>query len=138
MTTATMSERTSSAADEARAVQDRLIEAFNARRYDDYLDTFTEDLESFTGIATPLRWQGLSSWKELIGGLGELASVTYEQRDATYRAYNDDTVLVNAYFVFTTVSQGGAMERQTGRASHTLVRIDGEWRVANQHYSPMF
>lgn len=138
MTTTTMPDRTSSAIDEARVVQERLIEAFNARQYDAYLDMFTEDLESFTGIATPLRWPGLSSWKELIAGLGELASATYEQRDATYRVYNDDTVLVNAYFVFTTVSRAGETERQTGRASHTMVRVDGGWRVVNQHYSPLF
>ena len=129
---------TNAGAREAKAVLDDAIAAFNARQYDKYLESFTEDLESYTGIVTPLRWDGLSKWKELISGIESLASVTYEQRQATVRSYNDDTVLVNGYFVFTTVSQQGVVETQSGRSSFTLVKIDGDWRIANQHYSPMF
>lgn len=135
----TTPERDASAStEEARGALERAIARFNAGDYEEYLESFTDDLESFTGIVTPLRWVGVSAWKELIAGLGELASATYEQRDVSYRGYGRDTVLANAYFVFTTVSRAGEVETQTGRASHTLVRENGSWRIANQHYSPMF
>jgi uncharacterized protein (TIGR02246 family) len=129
---------TNPAIEEARTLLERAIAAFNTRQYDAYLTAFTEDVESYTGIVTPLRWEGLSAWKALIAGLGQLASASYEQRHASYRSYNDDTVLVNAYFVFTTVAKDGKVETQTGRASTACVKVGGKWRIANQHYSPNF
>lgn len=129
---------TTAATEEARELMERAIASFNARDFDAYFETLTDDVESFTGIVTPLRWTGLDAWKQFIAGTGELASATYEQREPAFRSYNDDAVLCNAYFVFTGVRADGEVERQTGRASHTLVRLGGSWRIANQHYSPMF
>ena len=124
--------------EEGRAVLERAVDRFNAGDYDAYFSCFTDDLESFSGVVTPLRWSGLSGWKSLIDGLSRLASASYEQRDLTLRAYNGDTVVANAYFVFTTITEAGEVERQTGRASHTCVHTDDGWRIVNQHYSPVF
>lgn len=139
MSTTIMSEqKATDAIDGARAALKDAIANFNSRRYDAYFTVFTEDVESYTGIVTPLRWNGLSHWKQMIGGVDQMASANFELREATYRSYNDDTVLANGYFVFTTVSPSGAVETQTGRTSITLVKAGGAWRVANQHYSPFF
>lgn len=137
-TTMTATTEASDAVQGGRAVLEEAIARFNAGEYAEYLESFTEDLESYTGIVTPLRFEGLSAWREFIAGLSEAASATYEQRHPTYRAFNGTTVLCNAYFVFTSVSPDGTVERQSGRASHTCVKVDGAWRIANQHYSPMF
>ncbi len=139
MPTTIISEQTGTGSiQQAREMLEEAIANFNARRYDAYFGAFTDDVESYTGIVTPLRWTGLKHWKQLIGGLDQMASASFELREPSYRGYNDDAVLVNGYFVFTTVSPSGAVETQTGRTSMTCVKLRGEWRIANQHYSPNF
>lgn len=65
-------------------------------------------------------------------------SVNYEQRGAVYHSFAKNTVVCNAYFVFTTVTTDGSRETQAGRESTTLVNVDGRWLVASFHFSPMF
>jgi uncharacterized protein (TIGR02246 family) len=122
----------------ARALVERAIDAFNGRQLDLYFELFTEDVESYTGIHSPLLVQGLPAWKRFISGLTRLEAAAYEQTQTSYRVYNDDTVLCNGYYVFSTVAQDGQAETQTGRASLTCVKVDGAWRIANQHYSSIF
>lgn len=113
------------------------IDAFNAGDLDEYYDLFVDDLESYTGLHTPLRYDGLEAWKGFIGGMKERVTATYEQRQPSVRVY-DSAAVSNHYFLFTAVDVNGAMETQTGRCSMLCVRIDDEWRIANQHFSATF
>ena len=125
-------------AEAAEAVIRKGIEAFNAGDLKTYLGLFTDDVESYTGIVTPLRFEGLSAWKTFIEGIRKGATARYEQRQPSLRAYNEDTVISNHYFVFTGEGPDGTREMQTGRASLVCVKQGGKWLIANQHYSPMF
>ncbi|HLB55456.1 MAG TPA: hypothetical protein VJK71_10170, partial [Gemmatimonadales bacterium] len=84
------------------------------------------------------RFVGKPQWIGFIRGLDALAAASYDQRQAVCRAYNNDTVLCNAYFVFSTTTKAGVTEVQSGRESSTMVRAGGRWLIANHHFSPMF
>jgi ketosteroid isomerase-like protein len=122
--------------DAAEAVQNA-IDAFNARNFSTYFKLFTSDLESYAGVHTPLRFEGLAAWKEFIDGLA-VGTAHFEQRHPTYRDYNGNTVVANGYFVFTSQMDNGPVQVQSGRHSYTVVKIEGKWLIANQHYSAMF
>jgi ketosteroid isomerase-like protein len=124
--------------DEAFSVLEQAIATFNARDYAAYEQLVADDFEAYTGVYTPLRFEGKSDWVAFIRGLDAFASAVYEQRGPECRIYNGDTVLCNGYFVFTTVSKDGVAETQSGRESTTIVKINGKWLLANHHFSPLF
>lgn len=123
---------------EGKAVLDMLLASFNARDFATYERLVAEDVEVYTGVYTPLRFVGKPQWLAFLRGLDSYASASYDQRNASCRAYNNDTVLCNAYFVFSTTTQTGVTEVQSGRESTTLVRLGGRWLLANHHFSAMF
>jgi len=123
---------------EGKAVLEKAMASFNARDYATYELLFTDDVEVYTGVYTPLRFVGKPQWIGFIRGLDALAAASYDQRQAVCRAYNNDTVLCNAYFVFSTTTKAGVTEVQSGRESSTMVRAGGRWLIANHHFSPMF
>ena len=127
-----------SAVGDAEAVAAKAVASFNAKDYAAYEPLFTNDVEVYTGVYTPLRFVGKAQWMAFIHGLDNFAGVSYDQRQSMCRAYNNDVVLCNAYFVFTTTTKAGVTTVQTGRESSTLVKAGGKWLIANQHYSAMF
>ena len=127
-----------SAVGDAEAVAAKAVASFNARDYAAYETLFTNDVEVYTGVYTPLRFVGKTQWLGFLHGLDSFAAVSYDQRQPVCRAYNNDAVLCNAYFVFTTTTKAGVTTVQTGRESSTLVKSGGKWLIANQHYSAMF
>jgi hypothetical protein len=124
--------------DEAFSVLEQAIAMFNVRDYAAYEPLVADDFEAYTGVYTPLRFVGKASWMAFLRGLDAFASASYEQRHPECRIYNSDTVLCNAYFVFTTVSEDGVAETQSGRESTTIVKINGKWLLANHHFSALF
>lgn len=124
--------------DGAKAALGQLISAFNARDYETYEALLTDGVEAFAGVHTPLCFVGRSEWMAFVRGLERFASVQQEVRHASYRAYGRDVVLSNAYFVFTTTSSDGTVAVQSGRQSVTLIAADGQWRIANLHFSAFF
>jgi len=127
-----------SAITEGKAVLEKAFGAFNARDYATIEPLLADDIEVYTGVYTPLRFAGKAQWMGFIRGLDSYAAASYEQRHPVCRAYNNDTVLCNAYFVFTTTTKAGVTEVQSGRESSTVVRVGGRWLIANHHFSPMF
>ena len=127
-----------SAVGDAEAVAAKAVASFNAKDYAAYEPLFTNDVEVYTGVYTPLRFVGKTQWMGFVHGMDNFAAVSYDQRQSVCRAYNTDVVLCNAYFVFTTTTKAGVTTVQTGRESSTLVKSGGKWLIANQHYSAMF
>ena len=127
-----------SAVGDAQAVAAKAVTAFNARDYAAYEPLFTNDVEVYTGVYTPLRFVGKAQWMAFVRGLDNFAAVSYDQRQPVCRAYNNDVVLCNAYFVFSTTTKAGVTTVQSGRESSTMVKSGGKWLIANQHYSAMF
>ncbi len=129
----------STAVDEAKAVINSAISDFNTSSLEAYEKLYAPDLQSFTGVGGALRIDGREAWVSWIKGAKQLfLSSTFEPRDLVYQSYNNDVVVANGYFVFTTVAKNGDVTTQTGRSSTVLVKVGGTWLIANQHYSPMF
>ena len=127
-----------SAVGDAEAVMTKAVASFNAKDYAAFEPLFTNDVEVYTGVYTPLRFVGKTQWMGFVHGMDNFAAVSYDQRQSVCRAYNNDVVLCNAYFVFSTTTKAGVTTVQTGRESSTLVKSGGKWLIANQHYSAMF
>jgi ketosteroid isomerase-like protein len=125
-------------ATEGQAVLVKAVAAFNARNYAAYEPLFTDDVEVYTGVYTPVRFVGKAQWMGFIRGLDNLAAASYDQRQVVCRAYNTDVVLCNAYLVFSTTTKAGVTTVQSGRESSSVVKVGGRWLIANSHFSPMF
>ena len=128
----------STAVTEARAVVDKVVTALNSGDYKTFSTYMADDIETFTGVYTPLAFVGKAQWMGFINGLANYAYVNLDERSQRCRAYGSETVLCNGYFVFTTVTKTGVTEVQSGRESLTLVKQGGRWMFANMHYSGMF
>jgi len=124
--------------EDAEAVLQKVVDAFNSKDYQTYSTYFADDHEVFTGVSTPLLHIGKTNWMNFINGLGSLPMVSYKQQQNTVRVYNGNTAAVNGYFVFTVVGKDGNVTTQSGRNSTTLVKQNGKWQIVNQHFSPMF
>jgi uncharacterized protein (TIGR02246 family) len=124
--------------EDAEAVIQKVIDAFNNKDYQTYSTYFADDLEIFTGVSTPLLHIGKTNWMNFINGLGSLPMVNYKQQQNSFRVYNGNTAVLNGYFVFTVVGKDGNVTTQSGRNSTTLVKQNGKWLIVNQHFSPVF
>lgn len=133
-----MQAQQSTAATEAMAFNDKATTAFNSGDYKTFSTYIADDVEVFTGVYTPLLFVGKTQWMAFVNSLASFAYVNLDTRSQRCRAYGSETVLCNAYFVFTTVTKTGVTEVQSGRESSTLVKQGGRWMIANMHYSGMF
>ncbi|MEP6508625.1 MAG: nuclear transport factor 2 family protein [Gemmatimonadales bacterium] len=123
---------------DAMAFNDKATTAFNSGNYKTFSTYIADDIEVFTGVYTPLLFVGKAQWMAFVNSLASYAYVNLDTRSQRCRAYGSETVLCNAYFVFTTVTKTGVTEVQSGRESSTLVKQGGRWMIANMHYSGMF
>jgi len=123
---------------EVKILIDRLIHAFNTRDFESFFAYYTEDFDAFVGIQTPFLLEGKAAWKTFVEGLAAVPVALYTQRHTSYRIYNGNTVLMNGYFDFTTVSQDGQATTVNGRTRWTWVQVDARWLVAHAHYSRIF
>lgn len=119
-------------------VMNKVWDAFNSKDNQTYFTYLADDLEVFTGVSTPLLHIGKPHWMEFINSFGSLPLVTYNQQQNSIRIYNENTAVVNGYFVFTVVGNDGNVTNQSGRNSTTLVKQNGKWLIVNVHFSPMF
>jgi len=56
-------------------------------------------------------------------------------RQPSYRAFNDNTGIVNAYDVFNMVPKGGAPMTVYGRTTLVYVKKGGQWKIVSAHFS---
>ena len=124
--------------EDVEAVIKKGWDAFNSKDNQTYFTSLADDLEVFTGVSTPLLHIGKPHWIEFVNSFGSLPLVTYNQQQNTIRIYNENTAVVNGYFVFTVVGKDGAITTQSGRNSTTLIKQNGKWLIVNLHFSPMF
>jgi uncharacterized protein (TIGR02246 family) len=54
-------------------------------------------------------------------------------RQPSMRAYNDDLVVSNSYFVLYLTNQKGEVTNVTGRTSVTWAKLGGRWQIVDQH-----
>ena len=123
---------------EAKTTYNQMLQLFNSGDYEGYGNYVAENIECYTGVYTPLLWEGKSNWMTFIMGLKNFSFVKYDFRQPSYRNFGENTVMCNGYFVFTTIDKNGVTEIQSGRQSTLLIKLDGTWKIANNHFSAMF
>lgn len=124
--------------EDVEAVINKAGDAFSSKDYQTYFTYLADNIEVFTGVSTPLLHIGKPNWMEFINSFSSLPLVTYRQQQNSIRIFNENTAVVNGYFVFTVVGKDGSVTTQSGRTSTTLIKQNGKWLIVNQHFSPMF
>lgn len=124
--------------EDVEAVINKAGDAFSSKDYQTYFTYLADNIEVFTGVSTPLLHIGKPHWMEFINSFSSLPLVTYRQQQNSIRIFNENTAVVNGYFVFTVVGKDGSVTTQSGRNSTTLIKQNGKWLIVNQHFSPMF
>ena len=123
---------------DAKHFYDSTLVAFNSGDYDTYLNSLSDDVQAYAGVYSPFLFIDKYEWRNFIYGLKGYQSVVYDQKEPKYRNYGENVVLCNAYFIFTTVAHDGKVDVQSGRESMTMVKIDGNWKLVNFHFSALF
>jgi uncharacterized protein (TIGR02246 family) len=124
--------------EDVQALQDNAVKAFNAKDKAAYASYLADDLQSFTGVQTPLLLETKASWMNYIDGLWELPFVSYTQQQNSVRVYNGNSAVVNGYYIFKVVRKDGSMTTVSGRATIDVVKWEGKWKIVNYHFSNLF
>jgi hypothetical protein len=94
------------ARDELQTLTENWLSAFNKGDLTPFLNALDEDLEVIDTV--PYRFDDKASFVDFLqASMGGLESGSFLLRQPSYRAFNDNTGIVNAYDVFTLVSKGG-------------------------------
>ena len=86
LTVSTKAAAQASAVGDAEAVAAKAVASFNAKDYAAFEPLFTNDVEVYTGVYTPLRFVGKTQWMGFVHGMDNFAAVSYDQRQSVCRA----------------------------------------------------
>lgn len=118
-----------------QSVFTRYVEAVKASDADALLSLYADDVHVFDMIA-PFERHGVESGREMIQGwLGEAGSTqdcTIEDLDVIE---NGDLAAVRAAVRYGVTMADGTHHTMWNRATWTLQRLDGEWKIVTEHTS---
>ena len=123
------------ARDELQTSTEAWLNAFNKGDPAPFLNALDEDLEVIDTV--PYRFDSKASFVDFLqAGMAGLESGSFLLRQPSYRVFNDNTGIVNAYDVFTTVPKGGgAPTTLYGRTTLVYVKKGGQWKIVSAHFS---
>ncbi len=124
------------AREEIAALTNEWISAFNRGQLQPFLDALADDLEVLDTV--PYRFDNKASFVEFLqGGMVGLESISFGFRQPSYRVFNDNVGIVNAYDVFNAVAKNGAVTTNYGRTTLVYVKQDGQWKIVSAHFSAL-
>src|SRR5262249_8855240 len=110
------------------------LNAFNQGDLAPFLNLLDEDLEVIDTV--PYRFDDRASFVDFLqAGMVGMESGSFLLRQPSYRAFNDNTGIVNAYDVFNMVPKGGAPMSIFGRTTLVYVKKGGQWKIVSAHFS---
>ncbi len=123
------------ARDEIRTITENWLNAFNRGDMAPFIDALDDDLEVIDTV--PYRFDDKASFVEFLhASMAGVETGTFLFRQPSYRAFNDDVGVVNAYDVFTMVPKGGgAPVTVYGRTTLVYVKKGGQWKIVSAHFS---
>jgi len=123
------------ARDEIRTITENWLNAFNKGDIAPFLNAFDDELEVFDTV--PYRFDDKSSFVEFLHtSMAGIESGSFLFRQPSYRAFNDNTGIVNAYDVFNMVPKGGGAPMTVyGRTTLVYVKKGGQWKIVSAHFS---
>jgi uncharacterized protein (TIGR02246 family) len=124
------------AREEIEAVTNEWLNAFNRGDMQPFVNAMADDLEVFDTI--PYRFDDKASFIEFLNGaMAGVESGTFVFRQPSYRAFNDNTGIVNAYDVFNLVAKDGTASALYGRSTLVYVKLNGQWKIVSAHFSTL-
>src|SRR5262245_3977937 len=121
------------ARDEIQALMEQALSAFGKGDPVPFLNLLDDDLEVFDHA--PYRFDNKPSFVAYLQSFlvgAEVASVAFHQ--PSYRAFNDNTGIVNTYDTFTVVPKGGGTPQvQNNRSTYVYVKKGGQWKIVSAH-----
>jgi uncharacterized protein (TIGR02246 family) len=124
------------AREEIEAVTNQWLSAFNRGQVQPFLDALADDLEVFDTV--PYRFDNKASFVEFLqGGMVGIESGTFVFRQPSYRVFNDNVGVVNAYDVFNAVAKNGTVTTNYGRTTLVYVKQGGQWKIVSAHFSAL-
>ncbi len=125
------------AREEIQAITEQFLAAFNKGDPVPFLNALDDDLEVFDHAA--YRFDSKPSFVAYLQSLmapADAASLVYHQ--PSYRTFNDNAGVVNAYDVLTIVPKGGGAPRvQYNRTTFVYAKKGGQWKIVSAHFSPL-
>ncbi|MBM4254979.1 MAG: nuclear transport factor 2 family protein [Deltaproteobacteria bacterium] len=125
------------AREEIQQLTEQLMAAFNKGDPVPFITALDEDLEVFDHA--PYRFDSKASFLAYLQGLmagAETANIVFHQ--PSYRAFNDNTGIVNAYDILTLMPKGGGTPQvQANRTTYVYVKKGGQWKIVSAHFSPL-
>jgi ketosteroid isomerase-like protein len=125
------------AREEIQTITENWLSAFNKGNVTPFIDAFDDDLEVFDTV--PYRFDGKPSFVEFLqAGMGALESGSFFLRQPSYRVFNDNTGIVNAYDAFSMAPKGGGTPTTVfGRTTLVYVKRGGQGKIVSGHFSPL-
>jgi len=122
------------ARDEIRTITENWLNAFNKGDLIPFVNLLDDDLEVIDTV--PYRFDDKASFVDFLhAGMVGVESGSFLFRQPSYRAFNEDTGVVNTYDVFNMVPKGGAPMSIFGRTTLVYVKKGGQWKIVSAHFS---
>jgi uncharacterized protein (TIGR02246 family) len=124
------------AREEVQALMEQAIAAFNKGDMAPFVNLLDDEIEVFDHA--PYRFDTKASFvaylQSLMAGV-EAASLAFHQ--PSYRAFSENTGVVNTYDMFTAVPKSGVPQVQNNRTTYVYVKKGGQWKIVSAHFSPL-
>ncbi len=122
------------ARDELQTLTENWLSAFHKGDLTPFLDALGEDLEVIDTL--PYRFDDKVSFVDFLqASMAGLESGSALLRQPSYRAFTDNTGIVNAYDVFTLVPKGGGAPLTVyGRTTLVDVKKGRQWKIVSAHF----
>jgi uncharacterized protein (TIGR02246 family) len=123
------------ARDEIQTITENWLNAFNKGDLMPFLNLLDDDLEVIDTV--PYRFDDRASFVEFLQtSMAAVESGSFLFRQPSYRAFNDNTGIVNAYDIFHMVPKGGGAPMTIyGRTTLLYVKKGGQWKIVSAHFS---
>ena len=124
------------AREEIEAITTEWLNAFNRGDMQPFVNAMADDLEVFDTI--PYRFDDKASFIEFLNGaMAGLESGTFVFRQPSYRVFNDNVGIVNAYDIFNGVAKNGTVTTNFGRSTLVYVKLSSQWKIVSAHFSAL-
>ena len=124
------------AREEIEAITKQWLNAFSRMDAQPFLNALADDLEVFDTV--PYRFDDKTSFVEFLhAAMSGLESGTFVFRQPSYRVFNDNVGIVNAYDVFNAVAKNGTVTTNYGRTTLVYVKLGGQWKIVSAHFSAL-
>lgn len=123
--------------EELQQLNEQALDAAAKGDFSPWVNLLDDGVEVFDHV--PYLFEGKAEFLAYLqSAVAGAESTTYTFHQASYRAINDTTGVVNAYDRLTTFPRGGGPSKvQCGRVTWVYARKGRDWKIVSAHFSPL-